>query len=76
MRASERAWVALGVGVAAYELLAGENELLSHQVDRWLESHPVVTTAIVGITAAHLLNFLPARVDPWVWAFAWRSVVS
>lgn len=76
MRAAERAWVALGVGVLGYELLARDGELLSHQVDRWLEKHPVLTTAAVALTAAHLLNLLPPRVDPWVWAFSWRSVVS
>jgi hypothetical protein len=76
MRSAERAWVALGVGVAAYEVLARDGELLSHQVDRWLETHPVVTTAVVTFTAAHLLNILPPKADPWVWMFAWRNLVS
>lgn len=76
MRAAERAWVALGVGVVAYELLAQDGELLSHQVDRWLETHPAATTAFIGLTAAHLLNLLPPRLDPWVWAFSWRARVS
>lgn len=72
MRASERAWMALGVGIAVYEALAGDGELLSHQVDRWLESHPLLTYLVVTVTAAHLLNVLPSRVDPWHWAFSWR----
>lgn len=76
MRASQRAWTALAIGVAAYEVLARDGELLSHQVDRWLESHPVITTTVVVLTGAHLLNILPHRLDPWVWAFSWRSVVS
>jgi hypothetical protein len=76
MRASERAWMALGVGVATYEVLARDGELLSHQVDRWLETHPILTTVVVSVTAAHLLNLLPSRIDPWVWAFAWRTLVS
>jgi hypothetical protein len=76
MRSAERAWAALGIGVLAYELLAREGELLSHQVDRWLETHPAVTWAVVTLTAAHLLNVIPPRADPWVWAFAWRNLVS
>ena len=76
MRAAERAWMALGFSVLIYELLAHEGELLSHQVDRWLESHPVLTTLVITVTAAHLLNIIPSRIDPWVWAFSWRSVVS
>jgi type II secretory pathway component PulF len=75
MRPSERAWVALGVGVIAYELLARDGELLSHQVDRWLDRHPIITTAAIAVTSAHLLNFLPQRLDPWAWAFAWRPLV-
>lgn len=76
MRSAERAWFALGIGVLVYEMLAHDGELLSHQVDRWLESHPVLTTAAITITAAHLLNVLPRKADPWVWMLAWRSVVS
>lgn len=76
MRAAERAWIALGVAVLAYEVVARDDELLSHQVDRWLEAHPVLTSAAVTVTAAHLLNVLPTKADPWVWLFAWRSVVS
>lgn len=76
MRASERAWLTLGIGVAVYELLARDGELLSHQVDRWLEKHPIITTAVVTVTAAHLLNLLPPRLDPLAVAFSWRSVVS
>jgi len=76
MRSAERAWVVLAVGVAAYEALAKDGELLSHQVDRWLEAHPVVTAVAVTTTAAHLLNILPPKVDPWVWMFAWRNLVS
>jgi len=73
MRSAERAWVALAVAVAAYEVLARDGELLSHQVDRWLESHPVITSAVIAVTAAHLLNILSPWADPWVWMFAWRN---
>lgn len=76
VRSSERAWIALGVGVAVYEIFARDGELLSHQVDRWLESHPIITTAVISLTAAHLLNWIPPAADPWARAFNWRSLVS
>jgi len=75
MRASERAWLTLGMGVVIYEIAAGDGELLSHQVDRWLESHPVITSTVITITAAHLLNIIPERLDPWAWMFHWRKIV-
>lgn len=71
MRASERAWLTLAVGVIGYELLAKDGELMSHQVDRWLVSHPRVTTAAISLTALHLLNRLPEWCDPWSIGFKW-----
>lgn len=72
MRDSERAWIALGAGVAIYEMLARDGELLSHQVDRWLESHRFVTSTVIAVTALHLLNLLPPKFDPWAWIFSTR----
>jgi hypothetical protein len=65
VRSSERAWVVLIIGIVGYEILAKEGELLSEQIDRWLERHKLFTTAAITITAAHLLNWLPARLDPF-----------
>lgn len=73
MRSSERAWIVLGVGILGYEVLAKEGELLSEQIDRWLERHRFFTTAAVMITAAHLLNWLPKRVDPFHLVFSGRG---
>ena len=64
MKPSDRAWLALAVGVAGYEVLARENELLSEAVDRYLEARPCVTRAVIITVAAHLLNLLPTRLDP------------
>ncbi|MBF6332389.1 DUF7427 family protein [Nocardia transvalensis] len=37
--------VAVLVGLTlAHELTAGEDQLLSHAFDRWLNKHPVLTT--------------------------------
>lgn len=67
VRPSEKAWAVLVIGIVSYEIAAHEGELLSEQIDRWLDRHRLVTTAAVTITAAHLLNWLPARLDPFQW---------
>lgn len=73
MRPSEKAWIALLGAIAVYEIVADEDEMLSHAVDRWLITHPVVTWAAIGLTAMHLLNLLPEAVDPWHWGFSWKK---
>ncbi len=69
IRPADRAWLALAVGVAAYEVLAREGEMLSHSYDRWLINHPVLTWSATIVTAAHLLNLLPSQMDPYQWGF-------
>lgn len=60
------AWVAIGASVLAYDLLCPEGQTLSEGVDKALEKHPVATTLAIGVTALHLLNRLPAKLDPFV----------
>lgn len=60
-----RAWALIGVGVLAYEIACPEGELLSEGVDRALERHPKATVAAIGITALHLANLIPERLDPF-----------
>lgn len=63
---AKRAWTAIGVGVLAYEMVAPEGELLSEGVDRALE-HDIgryLTVGAVAVTACHLLNLLPEKLDP------------
>jgi hypothetical protein len=62
---ARRMWMAIGLGVTAYEIACPENELLSEGVDRALESHRLLTTAAIGVTALHLVNVLPERFDPF-----------
>jgi hypothetical protein len=61
----ERAWLILGVAIFVYEVAAPPDQLLSEAVDRWLDRHPWPTRLVVIATAAHLLNLLPTRVDPF-----------
>lgn len=60
-----RGWLALGVGVLAYEAACPPTQTLSEGVDRALDHKRLLTTAAVGITALHLLNVLPEAIDPY-----------
>lgn len=64
MRSADRAWLALGAAVVAYEAGAPRGELLSEGVDRYLVRRPWVTRVVVVGLAAHLLNAIPQRFDP------------
>ena len=65
MRRSDYAWMAIGTAVLAYEACTDYDDLLSCAVDRYLARHPQLTRAVVIVTAAHLLNWLPERIDPY-----------
>jgi hypothetical protein len=56
-----------GAAVLAHELLCKEEELISRQVDRWLEkpTTSVIVYTFVLVTTAHLLNWLPVKADPY-----------
>lgn len=61
------AWTVLGASVLGYEVFARPGQLLSEGVDRWLVRNPVAVYLGVGVTAAHLLNLIPDKIDPFVW---------
>ena len=58
------AWIALGLLIVGYEIVAAPGELLSEAVDRHLENHPIITRVVIGTVALHLLNLLPQPIDP------------
>lgn len=66
-RPSTVAWGVLAAGVAAYDIMSPPGETLSERMDSWLDSPRSKAMAIgtVAVTAAHLLNILPERVDPF-----------
>lgn len=61
------AWSVLAAGVAAYDILCPPGETLSEGVDRALEMQrgKVFALGAIAITAAHLANVLPEKVDPF-----------
>lgn len=72
-RPSTVAWGVLGASVLAYEAMCPEDELLSQQCDRWLDSENKFvkfgTYAVIGATALHLANCFDAvkadKLDPY-----------
>lgn len=67
MKSGDIAWLAMAVGVFAYELAAAitdDGELLSEAVDRYRAAHPVVTYGGIIYIAGHLARVWPRRIDP------------
>ena len=60
----EKAWLALAGGVILYDALCPEGQTLSEGVDHFLEKHPVMTLGAIAITAGHLSNLIPEKIDP------------
>ncbi len=58
------AWAALVIGVVAYDAACPPGHTMSEEVDRWLDTSPVVVWVVLGLVAAHLLNLLPKKLDP------------
>lgn len=65
----EQAWAAIAGFVLVHELSCREGQLLSEAVDRGVVKRPLLTYLAVLTTTAHLLNWLPKKLDPywWVW---------
>ena len=70
MRKSDGAWLALAGGVAAYDLIATDDELLSDAARRYFKSQPVATASIILLTGLHLVGGLPHWSDPFALFFA------
>jgi len=69
MRPSDRAWLALGLGVIAYDLTARDGETLSEAVDRYLTVWPTLTRVAIFAVALHVANGLQPWADPLGGAF-------
>ena len=74
MRNSDRAWVALASGVAAYDLIATDDELLTNAARRYFKSQPIATVSMILVTGLHLFGRIPSWCDPITLTFAayWR----
>jgi hypothetical protein len=70
MRNSDRAWVALAGGVAAYDLIATDDEQLTNAARRYFKSQPIATASMILVTAPHLVCGIPPWFDPITLTFA------
>ncbi len=67
MRPADRALVAIGAVVTAYEaaaLVLPDWELLTEAVRRHRDRRPVLTVGAITFLAAHLIGVWPPRYDP------------
>lgn len=65
-------WGAIAIAVAYHELTCKEGHLLSEAVDRALDKGPISRAVVflaVTVTAGHLLNLLPPKLDPYQWVY-------
>jgi hypothetical protein len=69
MRNSDRAWLVLATGVAAYDLVAIDEEQLSDAARRYFKSQPVVTASMILLTGLHLIGGIPPWCDPFTLSF-------
>ncbi len=70
MRNSDRAWLALAAGVAAYDVVATDEEQLTDAARRYFKSQPVATASMILITSLHLIGGIPRWCDPFTLSFA------
>src|ERR1700689_4167851 len=70
MRNSDRAWVALAGGVAAYDLIATDDEQLTSAARRSFKSQPIAAASMILATALHLVGGIPPWCDPITLTFA------
>lgn len=67
MKSGDYGWIALAVGVAAYEIGAAihrDGELLSEACDRYRAAHPAITYGGITYLAGHLARIWPRHLDP------------
>lgn len=69
MRPADWAWIALGVGVLAYDLAAPDGETLSEGADRYMQHHKWITRSVGIGLVAHVCNMVEPKYDPIHWAF-------
>ena len=53
MRDSDRAWLTLAGGVAAYDLIATDDEQLTNAARRYFKSQPIATASMILVTGLH-----------------------
>jgi hypothetical protein len=60
---SDWAWLTLAAGVAGWDSMCPRGHTLSEGVGRYHQARPWLTRLTVAYLVAHLLDWLPQRVD-------------
>lgn len=63
MRPSDGAWIAIGGGVLAFDLLCEDGDTLSEAADRYMRHHPWLVRFVAFALASHVCNMVPDRYD-------------
>lgn len=74
MTPSDWAWIGLAVGVGVYDMASPPGHTLSEGMTRYHRTRPWLTRAIIAYLVAHLLDWLPDRLDPLTQATRIRHV--
>lgn len=66
-RPADLIWIAIPVTAVVHNTWAAATgrEQLSEAMDRYRGAAPVVTQAVIALTAAHLMRSIPSWCDPW-----------
>jgi hypothetical protein len=62
--------VALAGGIAAYDLIAADDEQMTNAARRYFKSQPVATASMILVTGLHLVGGIPSWCDPIALTFA------
>lgn len=75
LRPSSGAWIALGAGVALYDVLCPKGETLSEGVDRLMEKPygKALALGAIAVVGSHLGNLIPQKYDPFHYALGWKE---
>ena len=66
VRTGDKAILIGVIAIGLYEkYVADDADLISSRVAHYKRHHPIVTVAVVLITAGHLIELLPLEVDPY-----------
>ena len=70
MRDSDRARVAVAGGVAAYDLIATDDEQVTNAARRYFKCQPIATASMILVIGVHLVGGIPPWCDPITLTFA------
>lgn len=64
------------VAIFVHEVTCDDGELITDTVRGAKRAHPLITSAVVIITAAHLLGWLHRKADPYMWVGLFFQLVK